>query len=197
MRSVATAKFRHKGMGKSIPKGRLYQRGKGPYLTTFHLPLLNPLPLLKYSHPLPMPCPCRPPASARCTRSITELLVTTDSATAYRAPASLSSPVCHTGPPRWFATQALLVGLPHRLPPTPRHHSAPCPLSILCCQPSRSCLALLRALPRTSLSMSHRLIIVPQILRLNLQLSVALLLQSPPLPPLRSTIRIPSSELPP
>ena len=47
---------RRPGMGKSIPKGRLCQRGKGPYLTTFHLPLLNPLPLLKYSHPLPMPC---------------------------------------------------------------------------------------------------------------------------------------------
>ena len=102
---------RRPGMGKSIAKARLCQRGKGPYLTTFHLPLLNPLPLLKHSHALLMPCPCRPPASARCTRSITKLLVTTDSATAYRAPASLSSLVCHTGSPRWFATQALLPQL--------------------------------------------------------------------------------------
>ena len=72
-----------------------------------------------------------------------------------------------------------------------QHHQALCPSAILCCQPSRSCLTLLRAPPCTPLSMSHRLVIVPQILRPNLQLSVALLLQPPPLPPLRSAVRIP------
>ena len=127
-------------MGKSIPKGRLCQRGKGPYFTTFHLPLLNPLPLLKYSHTLIMPLPMQ----ASCLSSL------------------------HS-----------------------QHHRALCPSAILCCQPPRSCLALLRALPRTSFSISHRLVIIPQILRLNLQLSAALLLQPPPLPPLRSAVRIP------
>ena len=35
----------------------------------------------------------------------------TTSATDYQAPASLSLLVCHTGSPRWFATQALLLQL--------------------------------------------------------------------------------------
>ena len=179
---------RRPGMGKSIAKARLCQRGKGLDLATFDLPLLNPLPLPKYSHPLPMPC------HSYSTRSITELLATTDSATDYRAPASLSLLVCHTGSPRWFATQALLPQL-----------------VALAASPSSmpfvdTLLPTLKILPRSSPSSAtyfplhvtqtrHTDSYFPQILRRNLQLSVALLLQPPPL--LRSAIRIPSSELPP
>ena len=66
-----------------------------------------------------MVCHTGSPASARCTRSITELLVTKDSATAYRAPASLSSPVCHTGSPRWSATQAATYSMALSISPLP------------------------------------------------------------------------------
>ena len=131
---------RRPGMGKSIAKARLCQRGKGLYLTTFDLPLLNPLPLLKYTYPLPMPChgsfhpwhhralgnhrlchrlsssclallaslPHRlpslvchtgSPASARCTRSITDLhALRRYSAASPRDPASLFSELCHVLP---------------------------------------------------------------------------------------------------
>ena len=98
MRSVATAKFRHKGMGKSIPKGRLCQRGKGPYLTTFHLPSLNPLPLLKYSHALLMPLPMQ----ASCLSSL--------HSQHHRALGNHR--LCHRLP---SSCLALLASLPHRL----------------------------------------------------------------------------------
>ena len=115
MRSVATAKFRHKGMGKSIPKGRLCQRGKGPYLTTFHLPLLNPLPLLKHSHallmPLPMQASCLSSLHSQHHRALgNHRLCHRLSSSCLALLASLphrpSSLVCYTGSPRCFATQA-------------------------------------------------------------------------------------------
>ena len=99
---------RRPGMGKSIPKGRLCQRGKGPYLTTFHLPLLNPLPLLKYSHTLIMPLPMQ----ASCLSSL--------HSQHHRALGNHR--LCHR---LSSSCLALLASLPHRLPSLVCHTGSP------------------------------------------------------------------------
>ena len=97
---------RRPGMGKSIAKARLCQRGKGLYLTTFDLPLLNPLPLLKHSHallmPLPMQASCLSSLHSQHHRALgnhrlCHRLSSSCLALLASLPHRLSSFVCHTG----------------------------------------------------------------------------------------------------
>ena len=136
-------------MGKSIAKARLCQRGKGLYLTTFDLPLLNPLPLLKHSHallmPLPMQASCLSSLHSQHHRALgNHRLCHRLSSSCLALLASLphrpSSLVCHTGCHLLHSITKL-----HAL----RQYSAANP---------QDPASLLGARPRTSLSMLHRLV---------------------------------------
>ena len=120
-------------------------------------------------------------------------MATTDSATAYRAPASLSSPVCHTGFPRQFATQATTYSTALSISPLPLQLSLglvlllrpPSSLPLLCtsCISLHSCSSSIcrRASASRLSSASH--------LRVSIQLSFS---TSPLLTPARSSPPVPT-----